>query len=438
MKQRKAISMKGASYSMDLIIRNAKLIDQANLVDIAIKDGKFQDIRPKIDLATKTEIDANGKLVSPPFVESHVHLDSALTAGNPRFNQSGTLLEGIEIWGECKQHLTKDMIKEHAKITIKWLIANGVLRIRAHTDCSDPELTSIQAILELKEELQELIDIQVVAFPQNGIFTYDGMDQLLVEAVKMGADVIGGIPHIELTREDGIKSIEYIFSLADKYDKLIDIHTDETGDEQSRFAEVIAKYAITYGMNQRVTASHVTAMHNYHNDYAQKLISQIVRANMNIVTNPFSNALLQNRLDGYPRRRGHTRVDELLDSGVNVSIGNDNIMDPFNPMGKGNMLQAAHFLLHIAHLSGHQQIKQLFAMITEHGAKTLHDQHYGIKPGQQADCIILDAKSAQEAIRLTSECLYVIRKGNIIAETKPANRKVYIDHEAVPVDFKLR
>jgi len=422
---------------MDLIIRNAKLSNQKNLSDIAIKDGLFHEISKTINHKAKNEIDAQGKIVCPPFVESHVHLDSALSVGNPRFNQSGTLLEGIKIWGERKQDLTKKEIKSNAKQTIKWLVSNGVLRIRTHTDSTEPNLITMETILELKEEMKEYVDIQVVAFPQDGIFAQKGMNSLLIESIKMGADVIGGMPQIELTREDGIKSIEYIFNLAEKYDKLIDIHTDETGDEQSRFSEVIAKYTILHEMFNRVTASHTTAMHNYHNDYATKLIGHIKRAGVNIVTNPFSNALLQNRLDGYPRKRGHTRVDELLKQDVNVSIGNDNIMDPFNPLGKGNMLQAAHLLLYTAHLSGYEQIIKLFDMVTTHGAKTLHDKNYGIKINQQADCVILDARNKKEAIRLTSDCLYVIRKGKVIVETKPAKRKLYLSEDTFQINFKV-
>src|SRR5699024_9773888 len=234
---------------MDLIIRNAKLADYNNTVDIAIKEGKFSQITSSIEESAEQEIDAKGNLVSAPFVESHVHLDSALSVGNPRFNQSGTLLEAIEIWGEYKKSLKKEDIKNNAKKAIKWLITNGVLRIRTHTDSTDPTLMTMEAILELQEEMQEFVDIQVVAFPQDGIFSFKEMNVLLEEAVKMGADVVGGLPQVELTREDGIKSIEYIFELATKYNKLIDIHTDETGDDQSRFTEVITKFAIECDMS---------------------------------------------------------------------------------------------------------------------------------------------------------------------------------------------
>lgn len=422
---------------VDLIIRNAKLRDQKKLVDIGIKDGVFKVIKEHVDLETTKEIDANGNLVIPPFVESHVHLDAALSAGTPRHNKSGTLLEGVDIWSDTKEILTKDDLKTNAKKAITWLIANGVLRIRAHTDTTDPSLKTVEAILELREEMKEYIDIQVVAFPQDGIFSYQGMDDLFKQSIKMGVDVIGGLPQAELTREDGIKSIEYIFDLAEKHDKLIDIHTDETGDDQSRFIEVITKYTIERQMAGKVTASHTTAMHNYQNDYAAKLINNLKRADVNIVTNPFSNTLLQNRLDGYPRKRGNTRVDELLAQGVNVSIGNDNIMDPMNPLGKGNMLQAAHLLLHTAHLSGNDQIVTLFDLITTNGATTLYDKNYGVTVNKQADCVILDATHEKEALRLTSDCLYVIRKGKVISETTPAKRELLLNNDHHKIDFRI-
>src|SRR5690625_1111418 len=303
---------------LDLIIRNAKLTQKSELVDIAIKNGKFRSIKPNVDLESKKTIDARGHLVIPPFIESHVHLDSALTAGNPHFNKSGTLLEGIDIWSEYKEAATREDIKQSARKTIHWLIANGVLKIRTHTDTTIDSLITIEAMVELREEFKDEVDIQIVAFPQDGIFAYPDMDELLVEAIKMGADVIGGMPQAEFTREDGIRSIRYIFNLAEKYGKLIDIHTDETGDSQSRYLEVIAKYALNFGMPGRVTASHTTALHNYQNDYAQKVISHVKQAEMNIVTNPFSNTILQNRFDGYPKYRGVTRIDELLAADVNV------------------------------------------------------------------------------------------------------------------------
>ncbi len=421
---------------MNLLIKNARLRHKKELVDILVEKGRFARIEPNIDLASIERLDAQGNLVIPPFVESHVHLDSALQVGMPRFNESGTLLEGIEIWGERKQHLTKESVKQTAKKTILWEVANGILRIRTHADSTEPNLLTLKALLELQEEMRDLVDIQIVAFPQDGIFSVPDSDQLLEKAIKLGADVIGGIPQVELSREDGIRSIEHVFQLANQYDRLIDIHTDETTDEHSRFAEVIARYTIVNGMEGLVTASHTTAMHNYNNDYAAKLIGFLRRGKVNIVTNPGSNALLQNRLDGYPRHRGHTRVDELLSAGVNVSVGNDNIMDPFGPLGKGSMLQSANLLIHTAHLSGNAQMSQVFDLITINGGRTLNLKDYGIQIGNQADCVILDAQSEYEALRLTSECLFVIRKGQVIVKTTPALRQLYKNGQITEIDFK--
>lgn len=419
---------------MDLIIRQARLTQHPSPVDIAIKDGKFAKIEPNITEQAKQEINAAGKLVSPPFVESHVHLDDALSAGTPRHNESGTLQEAIAIAAERKQILTKENVKENAKKVLTWLIANGVLKVRAHTDFA-PDFTKLKAILEVREELADFVDVQIVAFPQEGVILQKS-ERLLQEAMNMGADVVGGLPQAEITREDGIEQIRYIFELAEKHDAPIDIHTDETGDPQSRYLEVLAKYTLTYGMQGRVTASHTTALHNYQNDYAAKVINHVKQAEINIVTNPFSNAILQNRLDGYPKYRGVTRVDELIDARINVSIGNDNIMDPFGPLGKGSMLQAAHLLAHTAHFTTTEQLKTLFSMITTNGAKTLTEKSSGIRVGEQADCIILDATSEKEALRLTSDCLYVLRKGEVIVKTEPARRTLQLKNKFVQVDFK--
>src|SRR5699024_3304347 len=396
--------------------------------DIGIKNNLFAEISEKITATATKEINANGQLMSAPFIESHIHLDAALSAGFPRYNESGTLGEAIQIANERKAFLTKDDVKESAKEVIHWLVANGVLAIRAHTDFT-PTFTTLEAILELKEEFSDSIDIQVVAFPQDGIFTAKNASEKLEESIKMGVDLIGGLPQAEVTREDGIRAIKLAFELANKYNLPIDMHADESGDEYSRYTEIIAKYALHYDMKHLITASHTTAMHNYSNDYAASLIGRLKQAEMNVVTNPFSNLTLQNRLDGYPKKRGLTRIDELLDAEVNISIGNDNIMDPFGPLGKGSMLQAAHILVFAAHMDNSQRINQLFDMITTNAAKTLNIENYGIKEGNEANCIILDAKNEKEAIRLTSECLYVISKGKIVSETKPAERKVHLGSE---------
>ena len=423
---------------MDLIIRNAKLRGSKELVEIGIKNDKIVAIDKSINGEFGQEIDAKGNLVTPPFCDPHLHLDAVLSVGDPRFNMSGTLLEGIQIWGERKPNLTKEIIKKNAIEAIKWEVANGTLRIRTHADASDPTLLTVESLAEVKEEMKDLVDIQIVAFPQDGIFTSPEGPKLMERAMEMGADVVGGIPHNEFTREDGVKDVEFAFDLAEKHNALIDIHVDETGDDQSRFVEVMAKEAIVRGMQGKVTASHTTAMHNYNNDYAFKLIGILARANMHMITNPFDNSVLQNRTDGYPRKRGHTRVDELLARGVNVSIGHDSIMDPWYPMGKGSMIQAANLLLHYAHMSGYDQVPQLFDMITTNSAKTMNiEADYGIEVGKTADLIILDADTEFDAIRLMSECLYVIRRGSVVSKTEKAKRTVYCNNDEFDIDFKL-
>ncbi|SKC42571.1 cytosine deaminase [Maledivibacter halophilus] len=420
----------------DMIIKNAKLRNAKDLVNIAIKNGLVKAIERNIEGKAIKEIDAMGNLVTPPFCDPHLHLDAALSVGDPRYNMSGTLLEGIQIWGERKPNLTKEIIKKNAIEAIKWEVANGTLKIRTHADVCDPRLLCVEALLEVKEEMKDLVDIQIVAFPQDGIYAYKNGDKLLEEALKMGADVVGGIPHNELTREDGVKDIEYVFELANKYNRLIDVHCDETGDDQSRFVEVMAKLTIDNDMEGLVTASHTTAMHNYNNDYAFKLIGILKRAQMNIITNPFDNSVLQNRTDGYPRRRGHTRVDEMLNRGINVCIGHDSIMDPWYPLGKGSMLQGANLLMHYAHLSGYDQIYELYDMITNYSAKTLGiSNEYGIEVGKPADMIILNAKDEMDAIRLMSECLYVLRKGKVVSQTKPSISEVIFNGKRENIDF---
>lgn len=431
---------------MDLIVRRAKLHRRGGLkgkgndalCDIGVVKGKIAAIESRIDAKAAREIDAQGNLVSPPFIDPHLHMDAVLSVGDPRFNESGTLLEGIKIWGERKPKLTKDVIKKNAFKVLDWQIAQGIQHIRTHADVSDPALLPLEALLEVKDEVRDLVDIQIVAFPQDGIYTHPDGEKLMIRAMEMGADVVGGIPHNELTREDGVRDVELAFRLAERFDARIDIHCDETGDDQSRFVEVMAKNALFSQMGSRVTASHTTAMHNYNNDYALKLMGIFRRAGMNFITNPFDNSVLQNRTDGYPRRRGHTRVDELSANGVNVSIGHDSIMDPWYPMGRGNMLEAANLLMHMAHLSGYDQIYSLFDMITLNSSITMGiEENYGLEVGKDANLIVLDAADEMEAVRLHSECLYVIRKGNVVSRTVPAVREV--GPEGTPcrkVDFR--
>lgn len=424
---------------MQLIIRHAKLFDKEGLWDIAIKDGVFQAIERNIVAEAQEEIDAAGNLVSPPFIDPHLHLDAVLSVGDPRFNTSGTLLEGIRIWGERKKSLTKEIIKQNAREAILWEFAQGVQFIRTHADTTDPTLLTVEALAEVRDEMRDLVDIQIVAFPQDGIFTSSNGAALMERAMQIGCDVVGGIPHNEMTREDGVRDIEFVYALAEKYNALIDVHCDETGDDQSRFVEVMAKLSVEGNWGSRATASHTTAMHNYNNDYAFKLMGLLKRSQLNMITNPFDNSVLQNRTDGYPRRRGHTRVDEMDALGINVSIGHDSIMDPWYPMGKGSMLQGANLLMHMAHMSGYEQIFRLFNMITTNSAITMNVQdQYGIEKGKPANAIILDATDAFDAIRLMSEALYVIRKGKILCKTRPAVREVQFEGKTRAIDFKIK
>ena len=419
-----------------LLVKNAKLRN-GSVTDILVEDGKFAKIQPKIQIEQVDTIDAKEHLVSPPFCDAHLHLDAVLSVGRPRYNQSGTLLEGIQIWSELKEKLDKETIKKNAIEVIQWEAVNGSMFLRTHADATDSSGNAVEALLEVKEAVKDFVDLQIVAFPQDCIFTRKGNARMLEDAVEKGCDVVGGLPYIELSPEDGLRDVKYVFDLAEKYDRLIDIHCDENTDDQSRYVEAIARETIVRDMQGRVSASHTTAMHNYNNDFAQKLIGNLKRADLNIITNPFPNSCLQNRTDGYPRHRGHTRVDELAAAGVNVAAGSDDIMDPWYPMGKGSPLTVVNLLMNYAQMSGYDQINYLFDMITYNGAKALGLKGYGIKEGNPADFIILDADSEFDAIRLCSEVIYTVRRGKIIAKVEPAKRTFHGDGEERQVDFKI-
>jgi cytosine deaminase len=422
---------------MDLVVRNARLRWCTEPRDIGIDGGVIRSVGPALEEKGREEIDAAGHLTTSPLCDPHLHLDAALSVGDPRYNESGTLLEGIRIWGERKSGLTRQVIVDNAVEAVLWEFANGVQFIRTHADATDPKLLTVKALLEVKDRVKDLVDIQIVAFPQDGVFTTPDGEKLMRRAMDIGADVVGGIPHNEFTREDGVRDVEFAFALAERHSAMIDIHCDETGDDQSRFVEVMAKLAIAGGMGERVTASHATAMHNYNNDYAFKLLGVAKRAKMNFITNPFDNSVLQNRTDGYPRRRGHTRVDEMTERSVNVCIGHDSIMDPWYPMGKGSMLQAANLLMHTAHMSGFGQIGALFDMITDNSARTLQvEDRYGIAPGRPANLVVFDAENEFDAIRLGSECLFVIRGGAVALRTVPARRSLDFAGFRRDVDFR--
>ena len=412
----------------DLIIRHAQLHRHQGLVDIAVQNGHFASISPT-DSATKDsairEIDVAGRLVSPPFIDAHVHLDAVLTVGQPRYNTTGTLLEGIQIWSERKPSLTHEDVKRRALEEIRWEVAQGTLHIRSHVDVCDPNLTALRALIEVREEIHDICDLQLVAFPQDGIMSFPNGRALMRKAIELGCDLVGGIPHHEWTRDMGVEDVHYAFALAKEFNRDIDCHCDETDDPHSRFTEVMAADTLEQAWQGRVTASHCTAMHSYDNAYAFKLIRLLARAQVSIVANPFDNIVLQGRFDTYPKRRGITRVKELLAAGVNVSLGHDSIMDPWFPLGKGDMLAAAQLALYLCHMSGYEEINDVLDLITTNAAKTLRIQdRYGITEGKPADFLVLDAPSAFETLRLVPARLHVFKRGREVAYTMPAKSAV--------------
>ncbi len=413
-----------SNNAYDLLLRRGKLLGYTDkdelLVDIGIKNGIIATISSYIEEHGKTELDLQGKLISRPFVESHIHLDSALTAGEPRWNQSGTLFEGIKIWGDRKQSLSLEDVKTRAKTMLKQQAAQGTLFVRTHADVSEPKLIALQGLLEVREEVKDWMTLQVVAFPQDGIYSHKDNEKLLEIALEMGADVVGGIPHYELTREDGVRSIHRIFELAEKYNRLIDIHCDEIDDEQSRFLEVIAACAIRSGMGSRVTASHTTAFGSYNNAYAYKLIGFMQRAQINFIANPLINITLQGRGDSYPKRRGVTRVKELWEQGLNVSFGHDCVQDPWYILGTGNMLDVAHMGVHICQMTGMPEINACYDMVTVNGAKTLNiEAQYSNKINAVANLVVLNVTNPYDAIRCRTNPCYVISQGKLLTHTIP-------------------
>jgi cytosine/creatinine deaminase len=410
----------------DLVLRYCRLGGQDMTVDIAAQDGKIVAIQPTIAEAAAHEIDCQGKLVTPPFVESHIHLDSVLAAGQPRFNASGTLFEGIQIWGERKPSLSREDVQARALEALKLMASHGVLYVRTHVDVTEPRLIALDALLELREKVRDWTTVQIVAFPQDGIYSRKENEALLEEALRRGADVVGGIPHYELTREDGVRSVQRIFDLAEQYDRLIDVHCDEVDDDQSRFVEVIVAEAIKRGSGERVAASHTTAFGSYNDSYAFKLLGFLRRTNINFIANPLINITLQGRQDTYPKRRGLTRVKELWQNGVNVSLGQDCIYDPWYILGTGSLIGVAHMTVHVSQMTGLQEIDACFEMITGNGARSLHIADYGLQVGNPANMVVLGVENAFDAIRYQVTPRYVISRGKLIAETQPAQVTVNI------------
>ena len=414
-----------------MLIKSVRLLDKDELVDIRIENGIFTEIKSDLEAKQDEEIiDGKGALASTPFVEPHVHLDTTLTAGEPEWNKSGTLFEGIERWAQRKEFLTKEDVKTRAKKAIEWQVANGIQYIRTHVDVTDANLTALKAMVEVREEVKDYAAIQIVAVPQEGILSYPNGLELLEEALKIGADVIGAIPHFEFTREYGVESINKMFELAKKYDVLVDVHCDEIDDEQSRFLETVAARALESGLKNKVTVSHTTAMGSYNNAYTYKLFRLLKMSGINFVSNPLVNTHLQGRFDTYPKRRGVTRVKELNEAGINVCFGHDDIFDPWYPMGTGNMLEVVNFGLHVCQMMGYDDINESLKFISTNSAKTLNlEDVYGIEVGKPGNLILLNAESGYDAVRRRAEVLYSIRNGRVIAKTIPSKTCVYFNDE---------
>ncbi|MGL6419169.1 MULTISPECIES: cytosine deaminase [Aeromonas] len=420
-----------------MLIQHIRFADREGLWQIRCQDGVITAIEPHDEHAVAGRVlDGEGGLVIAPFIEPHIHLDTTQTAGEPSWNLSGTLFEGIERWAERKALLTHEDVKQRAIQTLKWQIANGIQFVRTHVDVSDPNLIALKAMLEVREEMKEWVELQIVAFPQEGILSYPNGKALLEEALKLGADVIGAIPHFEFTREYGVESLHYIFDLAEKYQVLVDVHCDEIDDEQSRFIETLATLAYERGIGHRVTASHTTAMHSYNGAYASRLFRLLKMADINFVANPLVNIHLQGRFDTYPKRRGITRVKEMLEANINVCFGHDDVFDPWYPMGTANMLQVLHMGLHVCQIMGYEQINDGLKLISSHSARTLNVQdRYGIEVGKSANLLILPADNGFDAVRRQVPVRYSIRHGKVIAQTRPAQTEIVLG-QSEPIDFR--
>ncbi|SQH76453.1 cytosine deaminase [Shewanella benthica] len=425
----------------NLLINNVTLEGRQGLHQIVIENGEFTCFTAMAEAITANDrslkvIDGEGGMAIAPFCEPHVHLDTTQTAGEPSWNISGTLFEGIERWSERKKTLSIQDVKTRAKQTLKWQIANGIQHVRTHVDVSDPTLIALRAMLEVKKEMKAWVDIQIVAFPQEGILSYPNGKALMEEAVKLGADVIGAIPHFEFTREYGVESLHFVFELAKKYDCLIDVHCDEIDDEQSRFVETLAALAHKFDMGHRVTASHTTAMHSYNGAYASRLFRLLKMSGINFIANPLVNIHLQGRFDDYPKRRGITRVKEMLAADINVCFGHDDIFDPWYPLGTANMLQVLHMGLHVCQIMGYEQINQSLALISHNSARTMNIMsHYGLEEGKPASLLILPADNGFDAVRRQVPVQYSIRHGRLLSQTQLATTEIHLA-ETEAVTFK--
>lgn len=420
---------------MDILIKEARLWGQDSAVDIAIENGTVEEVASHITGTADSIIEASGRLALPAFFDMHVHLDNCFLMG--KHNISGSLWESIQIRNELQKNRSYEDIMKRARKAAQWMVVQGTTtaRVQSAVTTGDPEMKSVEAMLNLRAEMKDILDIRITAFPQDGVLTQRENLSLLEEAAKMGVDNIGLIPHNEYTREDGVESVHEVFKLAKKYNKDIDAHIDETDDEQSRFLEVLAADTIRFDMSGRVAAGHATAMHSYNGAYTYKLFGLLKKAGVVVVSNPLINVTLQGRFDAYPKRRGLTRIKELLDYGINVSLGSDDLMNPFYPFGRGDMLQSLFMVVHLAQLTSRDDLMGSLDMITSNPARALCFERYGIAPGNAADLIIMDSDSEVDTIRDQPPRLFVIRNGVIIARSAARMSTLIRDGREEEVSF---
>ncbi|EJL88892.1 cytosine deaminase-like metal-dependent hydrolase [Herbaspirillum sp. CF444] len=423
---------------MDLVIRNATLPDGRQHVNIGIESGRIAAIGVALDLTAEQEIDAGGDLVTPPFVDAHFHMDATLSYGLPRVNASGTLLEGIALWGELKPVLTQEALVERALQYCDWAVGRGLLAIRSHVDICDDRLLAVEALLHVREKVAPYLDLQLVAFPQDGLLRSPTAFANLKRAIGMGVDVVGGIPHFERTMADGAESVRLLCEFAAEKGLYVDMHCDESDDPLSRHIETLAYHAQRLGMQGRVAGSHLTSMHSMDNYYVSKLLPLIREAGVAAISNPLINITLQGRHDTYPKRRGMTRVPEMLAAGIDVAFGHDCVMDPWYSLGSGDMLEVAHMGLHVAQMTGQQAMRDCFRAVTETPARILGLEGYGLQVGCHADLVLLDAADPVEAIRLRAARRFVIRRGKVVSQAPASQARLSLPGRPDIVDFKLR
>jgi cytosine/creatinine deaminase len=408
---------------LDLLVTHATLPDGRTDMSVAVQDGRIVEVAAGLAPAQAPAhdvVDAQGQLLSPPFADAHFHMDATLTYGMPRINQSGTLLEGIALWGELKPSLTAEAITQRALTYCDWAVGKGLLAIRSHVDTSDPSLLAVRALLQVKEQVAPYLDLQLVAFPQDGVLRSPGGLENLKRALALGVDVVGGIPHFERTMAQGAQSVKLLCEIAAEQGKLVDMHCDESDDPHSRHVESLAFEAQRLGLHGRVTGSHLTSMHSMDNYYVSKLIPLMAEAGLSVVSNPCVNITLQGRHDTYPKRRGLTRVPELLAAGLDVAFGQDDMLDPWYGLGCADMLDVAYMGLHVAQMTSQAAMRQCFEMVTTAPARIMKLEGYGLAAGCHADFVLLQARDPVEAIRLRATRLKVFRRGKLMASTPAA------------------